>query len=498
MKKITFLTSLLCLIIFEIQSQAILTQQTNFDTSTGLNSGSSVGQSFQVSQDIDVNQINFNFNHTYTGDITLYIYNSSNNIVASKTKSFSSATGINSIMLDTPYNLLKNTNYKFLLYPSTYLSVSVCSCAGYPNGQLEGTYGSGSYDMWFQVESSTAIEPGIETISATVIGDVFAEFGGNILYDGGAEITERGIVYSPTDATPEIGETNVIKDSNGTGNGDFNENITGLANTTLYYYRAYATNSVGISYGDVKSTTTYSAPPTLVNFNSESWTDNENHGSNTYTSDGFAFVISNGSWLYDTNDGEGNSSSLKVENNSPNNTITITAVNGEDDFDFKSFYYNSSGMSFINQIESFTNDGTTSNGIVADDIYVDGLQVLDEAKFTQIDKVVITLNSWYSSYSEHFDSFVFVKDQSNVLKNNTIESKTDFNIYPNPVKNKFRIVTNEKIASCEIFIYDVSGKIVGKYFNPNHSVDISNLPSGIYFVTLQSDKSKTTQKIIKL
>jgi hypothetical protein len=39
------------------------------------------------------------------------------------------------------------------------------------------------------------------------------------------------------------------KTVNGSGTGTFSSSITGLTSRRLYYVRAYATNSVGTSYG---------------------------------------------------------------------------------------------------------------------------------------------------------------------------------------------------------------------------------------------------------
>jgi uncharacterized protein (TIGR02145 family) len=51
--------------------------------------------------------------------------------------------------------------------------------------------------------------------------------------------------------------------SDGTGTGAFTSTLTGLAPSTLYYVRAYATNSVGTAYGSQISFTTL-APPAVL------------------------------------------------------------------------------------------------------------------------------------------------------------------------------------------------------------------------------------------
>ncbi len=95
--------------------------------------------------------------------------------------------------------------------------------------------------------------PVVETTNATNVTSTSATLAGNITHQGASAVTERGILYSTTDTNPKIGDTDVTKDTNGTGTGVFSENITGLTANTIYYYRAYATNTQGTSYGDVKN-----------------------------------------------------------------------------------------------------------------------------------------------------------------------------------------------------------------------------------------------------
>jgi len=97
------------------------------------------------------------------------------------------------------------------------------------------------------------------TAAITNITATTATSGGAITQDGGSPITAKGVCWS-TSPSPTLGVGNFT--TNGTGNASFVSNITGLTGSTLYYVRAYATNSVGTSYGpiDVIFTTWVQAP----------------------------------------------------------------------------------------------------------------------------------------------------------------------------------------------------------------------------------------------
>ena len=85
----------------------------------------------------------------------------------------------------------------------------------------------------------------LTTAAISGITQTSAVSGGNITFDGGSEIAERGVCWS-THAVPTLADS---KTSNGTGAGIFSSNITGLTGNTKYYVRAYATNAIGTSYG---------------------------------------------------------------------------------------------------------------------------------------------------------------------------------------------------------------------------------------------------------
>jgi uncharacterized protein (TIGR02145 family) len=77
---------------------------------------------------------------------------------------------------------------------------------------------------------------------------------GEVISDGDQNTT-RGFCYSTTSNPTTANNTT----SDGTGTGVFTSTLTGMSASTLYYLRAYATNSVGTAYGNEAWFTTLSA-----------------------------------------------------------------------------------------------------------------------------------------------------------------------------------------------------------------------------------------------
>lgn len=95
-----------------------------------------------------------------------------------------------------------------------------------------------------------SIPPVATTTSAFNIASKSVHLGGNLIYDGGLDATVRGFKY----ATSTSGDSCDTWDENhvynsGHSSGVFSSLINQLEPGQTYYYRAYATNSEGTTYG---------------------------------------------------------------------------------------------------------------------------------------------------------------------------------------------------------------------------------------------------------
>ncbi len=70
--------------------------------------------------------------------------------------------------------------------------------------------------------------------------------GGAITEEGSKDVTAKGVCWSLT-SNPSVSNT---KTNEGSGVSDFTSTISGLLSDTVYYIRAYATNSEGTVYGN--------------------------------------------------------------------------------------------------------------------------------------------------------------------------------------------------------------------------------------------------------
>ncbi|MCF6271506.1 MAG: LamG domain-containing protein, partial [Melioribacteraceae bacterium] len=195
--------------------------------------------------------------------------------------------------------------------------------------------------------TTVAYAPTLTTVDITSITKNTAASGGNISDDGGANVTERGVCWH-TSTNPTTANAH---SSDGTGAGAFTSAIIDLSSATLYYVRAYATNSEGTSYGDEKSFTTDSDVPTVTTNSiiNISLTSAEGGGNVTNTN-GEAVTARGVCWSA--------SSSPTIADNSTSNgtgtgefTSSITDLQNDTRYYVRAYAINSIGTGYGNEVE---------------------------------------------------------------------------------------------------------------------------------------------------
>ena len=139
------------------------------------------------------------------------------------------------------------------------------------------------------LEKPTVVTKSVGEITATTATVVV-----QVAEDGGAEVTERGVCWN-TEGDPTIADF-CIKE--GTGLGTYSMTLTNLTELTTYYVKAFATNSEGVSYGDVIAFTTLEKKnidvPTVITKSVGSISQTAAIGGGEVTDDGGSDVIVRG------------------------------------------------------------------------------------------------------------------------------------------------------------------------------------------------------------
>lgn len=107
-------------------------------------------------------------------------------------------------------------------------------------------------------------------------------------------------------------------------------------------------------------------------------------------------------------------------------------------------------------------------------------------------------NIWFAGHGlTRFEDTTFINIRE-------LKPKYTVKAYPNPCTNTICIELNDKFPKTyEVCIYDIRGQKISNYFkceqynNFSFCLDINDLSSGIYLITIQCDKYSITKKIIK-
>jgi len=96
-----------------------------------------------------------------------------------------------------------------------------------------------------------------------------------------------------------------------------------------------------------------------------------------------------------------------------------------------------------------------------------------------------------------YSNFNIVTNPASVSEN--ITNSLNVNIFPNPSNGVFGLNINSITKNIKIMIYDLRGRIIlSKIINENFiKIDLSNYPSSIYILNIETENSIISKKIIK-
>jgi hypothetical protein len=204
--------------------------------------------------------------------------------------------------------------------------------------------------------------PTILTLSPVSITSVSAIVGFNVTNEGGTSTYERGLIYSTSPITDTTSGTKITFPFL-TGTGSYTFTLAGLSPSTIYHLRAFALNSVGVSYGSDFTFSTLSGIFLAgVNANSPtSITSNSAIIGGDVKSDGNSSVYRRG-LIYSTSHITDTTSTVgggKTINGSGLGTYssTISSLTNNTTYYVKAFALNSAGVSYSSEVY-FSTSGT--------------------------------------------------------------------------------------------------------------------------------------------
>ncbi len=371
----------------------------------------------------------------------------------------------------------------------------------------------------------------VTTSSVTFITSTTANIGGNVTMDGGALVTAKGLCWS-TSTNPTISDSKTL---NGTGIGSFSSTIAGLTAGTDYHVRAYATNSVGTSYG----TDVIFHTPTLAVVTTSAVTAISAataSGGGAVSSDGGAFVTEYGlCWnttsnptIYDAKTLNGSGTGSFIAN--------ITGLTSGTTYHVRAYATNSVGTAYgaevfftTPKLPTVTTTPATSTSattaIFGGDVTSDGGAVVTEKGVCWSSAAKPSLSDSKTSNGNGIGSFsanitglitgatyhirAFAVNSVGIsygddlaffipVNGGVFNISNFYQIYPNPSEGRITIRCFEEIAT-EVSIYSLQGAILRNYkLNGQVNLLNLNLAKGVYTIVLNSKKASGTYKLVIL
>ncbi len=197
--------------------------------------------------------------------------------------------------------------------------------------------------------------PVLTTVNVSGITQTGSVSGGNVTSDGGASVTARGACWSNS-ANPTVAGSHT---TDGTGTGNFTSSLTGLTANTIYYVKAYATNSAGTGYGNeitfttnpvLLATLTTTVPTSIAAITAVSGGNITSDGSGAITARGICWGINANPAITDSHTADGTGIGSFTSN--------LTGLTAGTTYYERAYATNSAGTAYGNQI--------TFNTMIAD------------------------------------------------------------------------------------------------------------------------------------
>lgn len=216
-----------------------------------------------------------------------------------------------------------------------------------------------AYGLQVTFKTTKAVYPVLTTTKATDISNLSANSGGNVSFNGGSTVNQRGVCWG-TNTFPTILE-NITTD--GVGNGNFTSSISGLLAGTTYYIRAYATNKTGTGYGNQDTIKTLSVP-TLTTVTALATSQTTATSGGNITNDGGATVTARGICWNTTGNPTTNDTKTSDGNGTGNFTSTLTNLTTDVTYYIRAYATNQIGTAYGNVV-TVTPKSFPTNGLVA-------------------------------------------------------------------------------------------------------------------------------------
>jgi len=173
----------------------------------------------------------------------------------------------------------------------------------------------------------------------------------NVSSDGGALLQSKGIIIG-SNANLDLSNYLQINSNSTPDTGNFSFQFSNLTPGSLYYYRSFATNSVGTTYGVVQSFSTLATTPSLILSNAYNITQSGATFSISSINDGGSNITSRGI-VWDVSPNPTLNLSNIIQNGLSGNSnfsTTLSSLNFNSTYYIRAYATNALGTSYSNQI----------------------------------------------------------------------------------------------------------------------------------------------------